>query len=82
MARSSGPVRPDAGADLSGERIKARRNELGISQQALAAATDVSRQTIIAMEQGNYAPSVFLALRVSVALDVTVEDLWNSIRHQ
>ncbi len=76
MARSSGPVRPEAGSDLSGERIKARRNELGLSQQALATVTDVSRQTIIAMEQGNYAPSVHLALRVAAALDVTVEDLW------
>lgn len=75
-ARSSGPVRPDAGSDLAGERIKARRNELGISQQALAVATDVSRQTIIAMEHGNYAPSVYLALRVSAALNATVEDLW------
>ena len=77
VARSSGPVRPEAGSDLSGERIKARRHELGLSQQALATATDVSRQTIIAMEQGNYAPSVHLALRVAAALDVTVEDLWN-----
>lgn len=76
VARSSGPVRPEAGSDLSGERIKARRNELGISQQALAVATDVSRQTIISMEQGNYAPSVHLAIRVAAALEVTVEDLW------
>ena len=77
VARSSGPVRPEAGSDLAGERIKARRTVLGLSQQALAAATDVSRQTIISMEQGNYAPSVYLALRVAAALDVSVEDLWS-----
>ncbi len=47
-----------------------------MSQQALAKATDVSRQTIISMEQGNYAPSVYLALRVATALHATVEDLW------
>ncbi|MCP4087028.1 MAG: helix-turn-helix transcriptional regulator [Actinomycetia bacterium] len=76
MARTSGPVRPEASDDVAAERVRARRNELGMSQQKLAGATDVSRQTIISMEQGNYAPSVYLALRVAVALEVTVEDLW------
>ena len=77
MARTSGPVRPEAGDDVAAERIRTRRNELGVSQQALAKATDVSRQTIISMEQGNYAPSVYLALRVATALRATVEDLWS-----
>lgn len=77
VARSSGPVRPEAGSDLAGERLKARRTELGLSQQALAAATEVSRQTVISMEQGNYVPSVHLALRVAATLDVSVEDLWS-----
>ena len=77
MAKTSGPIRPEAGDDVAAERIKVRRNELGMSQQTLAKATDVSRQTIISMEQGNYAPSVYLALRVAKALDATVEDLWS-----
>ncbi|MCP4963486.1 MAG: helix-turn-helix transcriptional regulator [Actinomycetia bacterium] len=76
MVRSSGPIRPKAGEDVAGDRIRTRRNELGMSQQALAKAADVSRQTIISMEQGNYAPSVYLALRVGAALHATVEDLW------
>ena len=69
-------MRPQSTEDGAGQRIKARRNELGMSQQALAAATDVSRQTIVSMEQGNYAPSVYLALRVAGALESTVENLW------
>ncbi len=77
MTRTSGPVRPEAGDDLAGGRIRTRRNELGMSQQALATAADVSRQTIISMEQGNYAPSVYLALRVATALHTTVEELWS-----
>lgn len=76
MSRTSGPVRPDADADLAGEQIRSRRKELGLSQQALAKAVGVSRQTIITMEQGNYAPSVYLALKISGALDTTVEELW------
>lgn len=77
MPRTSGPIRPETSDDAAAERIRARRTELDLSQQALANATDVSRQTIISMEQGNYAPSVYLALRVAAALDVTVEDLWS-----
>jgi len=75
VARTSGPIRPEA-SDVAAESIRTRRNELGLSQMALATATNVSRQTIISMEQGNYAPSVYLALRVATALESTVEDLW------
>ena len=77
MARASGPIRPEADDDVAGQRIRSRRTGLGLSQQALADATDVSRQTIISMEQGNYAPSVYLAIRVATALHATVEDLWS-----
>lgn len=70
-------MRPEASDDAAAERIRTKRNELGMSQQSLANATDVSRQTIISMEQGNYAPSVYLALRVAAALEATVEDLWS-----
>lgn len=76
MPRTSGPVRPGTGVDLSGERIRNRRKEMGLSQQALARAVDVSRQTIITMEQGNYAPSVYLALRIAGAPRTDVESLW------
>ena len=76
MARSSGPVRPDIACDSSSQRIRDRRSELGLSQHALAKTVDVSRQTIISMEQGNYAPSVYLALKVASALDTSVEALW------
>jgi len=42
----------------------------------LAEAVGVSRQTVIAIEQGDYAPSVFLALRLARVLTTTVEDLF------
>lgn len=37
---------------------------------------EVSRQTIISIEGGDYAPSVLLALRIASALDSTVEALF------
>lgn len=56
--------------------VRAHRREHGLSQAALADAVGVSRQTVIAIEQGDYAPSVYLALRVARVLGTTVEDLF------
>ncbi len=39
------------------------RNKAGMTQSDLAALVGVTRQTIIAIEKGNYTPSVLLALR-------------------
>jgi putative transcriptional regulator len=76
MTGTGGPVRVDD-AD-GGARVKARRTEASLSQQALADLVGVSRQTIVAMETGSYAPSVYLALRVANVLDTTVEALWGA----
>jgi putative transcriptional regulator len=47
-----------------------------MSQAALADSVGVSRQTIVAVEKGNYNPSVELALRLAGALATTVEELF------
>lgn len=74
MSGVGGPVRVDDSD--AGKRVKARRVEASLSQLALADLVGVSRQTIVAMETGAYAPSVYLALRVANVLDTTVEALW------
>ncbi|OPY25781.1 MAG: hypothetical protein A4E27_00855 [Methanobacterium sp. PtaU1.Bin242] len=48
--------------------IKQYRKELKMTQEELAEAVDVTRQTIIALEQGRYNPSLTLAYRVTKAL--------------
>ncbi|WP_123959767.1 helix-turn-helix transcriptional regulator [Corynebacterium pseudopelargi] len=60
----------------SGNNVKASRRALGMSQQALAEAAGVSRQTIANIERGSYAPSVYLALRIARTLALTVETLF------
>ena len=57
-------------------RIRVARVGAGLTQAQLAEAAGVSRQTVVAMEAGNYAPSVYLALRVAASLATTVEDLF------
>jgi putative transcriptional regulator len=78
MAPSSGSVRAPATDGAAGSRIRVARREAGLTQQGLAVAVEVSRQTIIAMETGDYAPSVYLAIKIARALSVTVEGIWGA----
>lgn len=52
------------------------RSKQGITQEALAVAVGVSRQTIIAIEKGKYTPSVELALQIALFFETTVEKLF------
>ena len=49
-------------------KIKEYRKELKMTQEELAESVDVTRQTIIALEQGRYNPSLILAYRITKAL--------------
>ena len=50
--------------------------EQHIPQEELAKAIGVTRQTIIAIEKGNYTPSVLLALKIASYFHTTVEKLF------
>jgi len=47
-----------------------------ITQEELAERVGVSRQTIIAIEKGNYTPSVLLALKIARFFKTPVEKLF------
>ena len=51
-----------------------------MTQQALADACGVTRQTIIALEAGRYAPSLELGFRIADALGVRIEDVFHWTR--
>ncbi|GHV96878.1 putative transcription regulator [Lactobacillus nasalidis] len=57
-------------------RLKAARAEKDLSQQQLADIVGVSRQTISAIEKGNYTPTVNLCIAICQALDKTLNDLF------
>ena len=56
--------------------MKAARVGKDLTQEDLAQQIDVSRQTISAIEKGNYNPSVNLCIRICQALDKTLDDLF------
>jgi putative transcriptional regulator len=58
-------------------RVKELRGEQGLSQQALATAVGVSRQTINAIETGRYDPSLTLAVHLARHFGSTVEEVFD-----
>ena len=58
-------------------KIKEYRKELKMTQEELAEAVNVTRQTIIALEQGRYNPSLVLAYLITKALQKRyIEDVF------
>lgn len=56
--------------------IRTRRKELGFSQEELAKKCNVSRQTINAIENDKYDPTLSLAFKLSKELLITVDELF------
>ena len=52
------------------------RRERGISQEELAKALRVSRQTINALENGRYNPSIQLAFRIARFFELSIEEVF------
>ena len=56
--------------------VEQKRKELGYTQQQLAAALGVSRQTIISLENGKYNPSILLAHSIARLFGASIEDIF------
>ncbi|MGW8316520.1 MAG: helix-turn-helix transcriptional regulator [Bacteroidales bacterium] len=56
-------------------RLRFDRNEM--TQQELADAVGVSRQTIVAIEKGNYSPSLELAFKIAREFNLPLEEVFS-----
>jgi len=65
-----------AGSNLDNGVRALRDQHDHMTQQALADAVGVSRQTIIAIEQGRYSPSLEVALKIAQAFGEPVESVF------
>lgn len=63
-------------AEYITNEVNRLRTDSGITQEELAAHVTVSRQTIIAIEKGNYAPSVLLAIKIAHFFKLPVEKIF------
>jgi len=57
-------------------RIRELRNQRGITQEELAEAVGVTRQTIIAIEKGRYDPSLRLAFKIARFFKKSIEEIF------
>lgn len=55
---------------------KLRFNHNEMTQQQLADKVGVTRQTIVALEKGNYSPSLELAFRIAHAFNLSLEEVF------
>jgi putative transcriptional regulator len=56
--------------------LKVQRAKKDLTQAQLAQLVGVTRKTINTVEKGKYLPSTYLALKLSKALDVSVEEIF------
>jgi len=59
--------------------IKEHRTRLDLTQEELARAVGVSRQTIISIERGRYIPSLLLALKFARFFDRTFDEIFRIV---
>jgi len=57
-------------------RLRELRETRGLTQEELARALGVTRQTIIAIEKGKYDPSLRLAFKIARFFNVKIEDVF------
>jgi putative transcriptional regulator len=57
-------------------RLEEIRKQRGIKQEELAAALEVSRQTIGSLENGRYNPSIQLAFKLSRYFGISIEEIF------
>lgn len=57
-------------------RLEQIRKQYGIKQEELAAALEVSRQTIGSLENGRYNPSIILAFKIARFFDMSIEEIF------
>lgn len=61
---------------LVSNRIRAHRESTGMTQAELARMIGVTRQTLIAIEQEKYSPTLELAFQIARAFGVGLDDLF------
>ena len=62
--------------DAMENRIRVYRAIKGITQEQLAKVIGITRQTVIAIEKGNYNPSLELAFKLAKYFETTIEEVF------
>lgn len=63
--------------EIISNNVSKIRQEKEITQEELASSVKVSRQTISALEKGNYTPSILLAIKIARYFEMPVEEIFD-----
>lgn len=69
-------------AEKINNSIREKRKEAGLTQEELAEAMNVSRQTIISIERGRYIPSLPLALKIARFFRCSTDEMFSMERER
>lgn len=69
---------PEAKIAITNTIRELRRERRALTQQELADICGVTRQTIVAIEGGKYAPSLELAFRIAIAFELPLEAVFRA----
>ena len=64
------------GRHILKNRLEEIRKQRGVTQEELAAALEVSRQTIGSLENGRYNPSIILAFKIARHFGLSIEEIF------
>ena len=64
------------GGEGSKTRLEELRKARGMTQEELAEALEVSRQTVGSLENGRYNPSILLAFKIARLFETTIEEVF------
>lgn len=67
--------------EIISNNVSKIRQEKEVTQEELASFVNVSRQTISALEKGNYTPSILLAIKIAEYFKMPVEEIFK-IKHE
>ena len=62
--------------DYINNKVLSLRKQKGVTQEELAENLGVSRQTVIAIEKGNYVPSLLLGIKIAKFFKKSVEQVF------
>ena len=62
--------------------VEFQRRRLSLTQEELGVLVGVTRQTIIAIEKGNYVPSLLLAMKLAQVFTLSIEEIFTYEIHK
>ncbi len=72
----------DSRLQILGNNIRAERMRKRLSQESLSEIVDISKDSLLKIENGRQTPSAFIVFDIANALEIPIEDLFKNVPQQ